>query len=148
MHKKRVSNFSPAGHASQLGRALGAVPGPVTSAASAGCHKLIRDYDAVLITSAREACELAGGGVAGADSTGAGGADLGALDRDGAWERRVLDALPLRGARELSDITQRSGLAPDQVRGVLAELELLGRVRRHEQPGGAPPKWGLQRSKR
>ena len=38
--------------AGDLGRPLMAVPGPVTSAQSAGCHTLIRDQDAVLVTSA------------------------------------------------------------------------------------------------
>jgi DNA processing protein len=41
-------------HARELGRLLMAVPGPVTSAQSAGCHLLIRDQDAVLITSASD----------------------------------------------------------------------------------------------
>ena len=43
-----------AGHAHALGRNVAAVPGPVTSTASAGCHRLIRDFDATLVTSADE----------------------------------------------------------------------------------------------
>ena len=38
----RSGSLNVAGHAVALGRPLGAVPGPVTSAASAGCHRLIR----------------------------------------------------------------------------------------------------------
>lgn len=131
-------SLNTAGHAAQLGRMIGAVPGPVTSAASAGCHKLLREYGAMLVTNAREACELAGVN----DELAIFGPETGE-DRDGAWERRVLDALPLRGAREPSDVAKRAGLTAEQAHGVLAELELLGRVRRHDQPGGAPPRWAL-----
>ena len=54
----RSGSLNIAGHATALGRPVGAVPGPVTSAASAGCHRLIRDFGATLVTSAEEAAEL------------------------------------------------------------------------------------------
>ena len=54
----RSGSLNTAGHAIALGRPLGAVPGPVTSAASAGCHRLIRDFGATLVTTAEEAAEL------------------------------------------------------------------------------------------
>jgi DNA processing protein len=54
----RSGSLNVAGHAVALDRALGAVPGPVTSAASAGCHRLIRDFGATLVTTAEEAAEL------------------------------------------------------------------------------------------
>lgn len=54
----RSGSLNTAGHAVTLGRPLGAVPGPVTSPASAGCHRLIRDYGATLITTADEAAAL------------------------------------------------------------------------------------------
>lgn len=38
----RSGAISTANHALELGRALGAVPGQVTSFSSAGCHRLIR----------------------------------------------------------------------------------------------------------
>jgi len=97
----------------------------VTSAASAGCHRLIRDYDAVLVTNAREACELAGvtDEIAAVCESG---------PKGGAWERRVLDAFTLRGSRDAADLARRAGLTPAQTLGVLVELELLGQVRRVE----------------
>ncbi len=55
----RSGSLNTAGHAAALGRPLGAVPGPVTSATSAGCHRLIRDYDAICVTNADEMAELA-----------------------------------------------------------------------------------------
>lgn len=56
----RSGSLNTAGHASTLGRTLGAVPGPITSAASAGCHRLLREYDAQIVTSAHDAYELLG----------------------------------------------------------------------------------------
>lgn len=56
----RSGSLNEAGHALALGRKLGAVPGPVTSAASAGTHRLIREYGATLITSADDVRELVG----------------------------------------------------------------------------------------
>ncbi|HEY0238699.1 MAG TPA: DNA-processing protein DprA [Friedmanniella sp.] len=46
----RSGALTTAEHALRLGRAVGAVPGPVTSAASAGCHQLLREHAATLIT--------------------------------------------------------------------------------------------------
>src|SRR5690606_37237472 len=55
----RSGSLNTAGHALALGRPLGAVPGPVTSAASSGCHRIIRELDAALVTTAAEMAELA-----------------------------------------------------------------------------------------
>ena len=52
---RRSGTIVTALRASELGRPVMAVPGPVTSAMSAGCHVLIRAGEAVLVTSAAEA---------------------------------------------------------------------------------------------
>lgn len=44
--------------AQRLGRATAAVPGPITSVASAGAHALIRDTDAALVTDANDILSL------------------------------------------------------------------------------------------
>ena len=54
----RSGSLNTAGHAIALGRPLGAVLGPVTSAASAGCHRLIREFGATLVTTTDEAADL------------------------------------------------------------------------------------------
>lgn len=54
----RSGSLNTANHAASLNRPLGVVPGPVTSAASAGCHRLLREYDAVCVTTASEMLEL------------------------------------------------------------------------------------------
>lgn len=56
----RSGSLTTASHAATLGRALGAVPGQVTSAVSAGCHRLIRELDAQLVTSTDDAYGLLG----------------------------------------------------------------------------------------
>lgn len=54
----RSRSLNTAGHALALGRNLGAVPGPITSPASSGCHRLIREHGAQIITTADEAATL------------------------------------------------------------------------------------------
>lgn len=46
----RSGSLNVAGHRAALGRPAGTVPGPVTSAASAGCHRLIREGIAGIVT--------------------------------------------------------------------------------------------------
>jgi DNA processing protein len=111
----RSGSLNTAGHAAQLGRPLGAVPGPVTSSASAGCHRLIREYDAVCVTSAQEMAELV-------DPTGAPTLFTG----DPSPERtRVLDALT-RSGRYVPQIAAICGMSIDAVRAELGMLELDG----------------------
>jgi hypothetical protein len=47
-----------AGRATEVGRPVGAVPGSVTSAVTAGCHRLIGDYGATLVTNAEEVDQM------------------------------------------------------------------------------------------
>jgi DNA processing protein len=53
----RSGSLNAAAHAKNLGRPVMAVPGPITSAASAGCHRLIREGIATLVTSADEVAQ-------------------------------------------------------------------------------------------
>ena len=55
----RSGALSTAHHAMAVGRQVGAVPGPVTSARSVGCHRLLRE-SAVCVTSTAEVAELLG----------------------------------------------------------------------------------------
>jgi len=138
----RSGSLNTAGHAAAIGRPLGAVPGPVTSAASAGCHRLIRDYGASCVTNADEMAELfplpeeaATGRVdrppSGQGAPGQGAPGQGAPGRDGPRQRsseqvRVLDALAPRSARPIEDVAGRAGLSLAQVQSVLGTLELDG----------------------
>lgn len=57
----RSGTLNVASEAKTLGRPLGAVPGPITSAASAGCHQLLRDGYATAITGPGDVTELLDG---------------------------------------------------------------------------------------
>jgi DNA processing protein len=53
----RSGALSTARHARDLCRPLMAVPGPVTSELSAGCHEIIREWGAVCVTRAQDVIE-------------------------------------------------------------------------------------------
>ncbi|MFC4556104.1 DNA-processing protein DprA [Georgenia faecalis] len=128
----RSGALSTAAHAAALLRPVGAVPGPVTSMASAGCHRLLRETDAVCVTDAAEILELVGPiGAALAPEPEVARGLLDGLDPVCA---RVLDALPARGAAPAPNVVRASGLSPGEVRSALGRLELAGRVERN---GGA-----------
>ena len=117
----RSGSLNTAGHAAALGRPVGAAPGPVTSSASAGCHRLVRDFDATLVTRVDEILELLPGHSLAAAA--------GESERTDPRHTRLLDALSPRSARELAELAARSGLSPADVRAALGELELTGAVR-------------------
>ncbi len=107
-----------------LGRTVCAVPGPVTSSASVGCHALLRD-EAHIVTRATDVVELVGrAGELAPDEQ----RPTSPLDGLGDTEQRVYDALPARGARTPDEIAVASGLPAIQVLGPLAVLELSGLV--------------------
>jgi DNA processing protein len=128
----RSGSLNTAAHASSLGRPLGAVPGPVTSAASAGCHRLIRDFTAVCVTNPDEMAELAPLDrtptlFALGDASG-----IGAGDRSPELTR-LFDAISVRSPRPVADIAARAGLSLDAVRALLGALELDGEVAEREK---------------
>jgi DNA processing protein len=114
----RSGSLNTAGHAAALGRPLGAVPGPVTSAASAGCHRLLREYDAVCVTSAQEVRELW------QDASD----DVPVPQSVSPDQIRLLDALSTRTPRAVTEIARLSGLAETRVRSLLGLLGLDGAV--------------------
>jgi DNA processing protein len=120
----RSGSINTANHAATLSRPVGAVPGPVTSAASAGCHRLVREYGATLVTTPDEMAELAPLQPLAAVEPGA------APDPEAT---RVLDALSSRSPRLSRDVAARSGLSVAGVESVLGRLELEGIVRESER---------------
>jgi DNA processing protein len=119
----RSGSLNTAGHAAALGRPLGAVPGPVTSPASAGCHRLLREYDARCVTTAEEVRELW------RPSTDAASKAC----RESPERTRLLDAMSARTAWDADELARRSGIAPTSVRSLLGILELEGLVQRTER---------------
>jgi DNA processing protein len=124
----RSGAANTAAWAGALGRPVCAVPGPVTSAASVGCHALLRN-GAELVTRAADVVELMGRiGELAPEPERPGSA----LDGLGEAEQRVYEALPARGRRTADQIAVASGLAPTQVLGPLAMLEVCGLITRDE----------------
>ena len=122
----RSGALSSAHHAAALLRPVGAVPGPVTSAASAGCHRLLREGHAVCVTDADEVAELLPGGLhrAGDVRTSDGAVPLGVLSDLGTRVVQVHDALPLRGGLDESTIATRAGTSVAEARAALGILQL------------------------
>jgi len=131
----RSGSLNTAGHAAALGRPLGAVPGPVTSPTSTGCHRLIREYDAVCVTDADEMAELAGGDSVGRFPRKAPGVTMPDEGRNGersSDQVRAIDALSRRSPRSVQDIAGRAGLSTSAVVAALGALGLEGVVRERD----------------
>jgi DNA processing protein len=127
----RSGATNTAGHAGILGRPVMAVPGPVTSAMSVGCHDLLRrDVDpAMLVTSVEDVLAVvgrAGEGLAGRE---AGPVDVRSeLDALDATARRVFEGLLARRFTHPQEIAARSGVSPVEVIRALPMLDLAGLV--------------------
>jgi DNA processing protein len=126
---ERSGALNTARHAAQLGKPLMAVPGPVTSAQSAGCHRIIREWGATCVTRADDIIEMLS--PLSADPTGILGPSSASprdeLDPDSA---RVLDALPARGAAGTSTIAAEAGVDLDTVLRCLGLLAGVGYIER------------------
>lgn len=121
----RSGAANTAGWAEAIGSTVCAVPGPVTSGASVGCHRLLRDGGAMLVTRAEEVVELVGrmGELAPEEER-----PTTPLDTLTDTEQRIFDALPRRGARSADEIAFAAGIPAYQVVGPLAMLEVAGLV--------------------
>lgn len=119
----RSGGRSTVREARDLQRVVMAFPGPVTSPMSAGCHVVIRDGDAHLVTSPREVVALVEGRLAAEDpGQAAPGDGLG-------WrEHRVLDAVPVRRAAPLGSIARLAGLGLAEAMAALGTLDALGLI--------------------
>jgi DNA processing protein len=106
-----------------LGRLVMAVPGPVTSGPSAGCHQLIRD-GALLVTSVDDVLEAVGR--LGVDLAPEPETAVRRTDGLGKAAALVHDALPAQGARDTRWLARESGVPPDAIRAALTELERRG----------------------
>ncbi len=124
----RSGAASTAAWARALGRVVCAVPGPITSMASAGCHALMRS-GAELVTRADEIVEIVGrAGEFAEDPV----RPIDVLDALSDAELQVYEALPGRGVRTADEIAVAAGLPAAGVLGPLAMLEIAGLVQRDE----------------
>lgn len=126
----RSGSRSTATAASRLGRLLAAVPGPVTSPASAGPHQLIRDCGASLVTDVDECAELLGS--IGGDLAEPKRAQPTLFDGLDDADRRLLDAMPVMRGTRVERLAVSAGLSPREVTRGLAALHAAGLVERVE----------------
>ena len=134
----RSGALNTARHAHGQARPLMVMPGPVTSAQSAGCHEALRELAAVCVTSARDVVEVLEFGEDGPAERPRGPVlprDL--LDR---VTRRVLDAVPARAGWGPARIAVRAGVEFDTVMSSLGALAATGFVERCDRG------WRLRRS--
>ena len=122
----RSGALNTASWASGLGRTVMAVPGPVTSAPSAGAHQLIRARDALLVTSGEEVHEAVGpmGATALADPR----EPERPRDRLTSRARQVLDAVPVHQSADATSIARTAGIAVGRTREALLTLHRAGLV--------------------
>jgi DNA processing protein len=134
---ERSGALNTARHAADLGKPLMAVPGPVTSAQSAGCHRIIREWGASCVTRAADIIELLSplteaAALMPASAAAPAHAPASADPRDelDADSVRVLDAFPSRGSAGTSTIAVEAGVDLGTVLGCLGVLTVYGFIER------------------
>jgi DNA processing protein len=133
---QRSGALNTARHAAELNRPLMAVPGPVTSAQSAGCHQIIQEWNATLVTSAADVLAMllplgtCPARTRTADTHPARAPSRDDLDPDSA---RVLDAFPVRGAVATATIAAEAGIDITVLLRCLGHLTGSGFIERCDQ---------------
>jgi DNA processing protein len=124
----RSGALSTARHARDISRPLMAVPGPVTSRQSEGCHEVIREWGAVLVTRAQDVIE----------NVSPAGEGLAARRRGPACSRdsldpettAVLEAIPARGGAGTAAIAITAGVDLSAAIRCLGALAAAGFIER------------------
>ncbi len=122
----RSGALNTANWAARLNRVVLGVPGPVTSAASAGVHHLIRTGGATLVTSGKEVLEMLGG--AGEHLVEDPRGPVNARDHLSIKHQQVLDAVPVSAGAPIDSVARVAGLGVLEVRSVLSRLMRDGLV--------------------
>jgi DNA processing protein len=127
----RSGALNTARHALELCRPLMVVPGPVTSEQSAGCHELIRESGAVLVTGPRDVAELLS--PVGDEAPGLRGGPAVPRDCLDPDSTAVLEALRPRAGRGPATIAAAAGTDIDTTLRCLGLLAASGYAERSEQ---------------
>ncbi|MFG3442648.1 DNA-processing protein DprA [Nonomuraea sp. NPDC047897] len=127
----RSGALNTATHALTLNRHLAAVPGPVTSPMSAGCHRLLRERKAVCVATPEEMIDLVG--VLGDDLAPSPRSPVVPRDALNEITRKILDAVPSRGGAGPASIALAAGVPLDAALSSLGGLAAAGYVERVEK---------------
>ncbi|MCK0440342.1 DNA-processing protein DprA [Gordonia alkaliphila] len=121
---RRSGAANTAAWARNLGRPLGAVPGPITSAMSVGCHQMIADGQATLVIDAPSVLALV-------EATGHDNfvrSPATPIDGLPPEQFEVIEALPAHGGLRVEEIAFSAGKPVAAVLTALAVLEVRGLV--------------------
>lgn len=131
----RSGALNTARHAAELSRIVAAFPGSVYSASSTGCHRLLRDHEAELVTNGNDVIELLGSDQPSffdaAEIRGFAAPDT-AVDRLSEREGICLNALSSTKPLDPGTVAGRAGLSLPETLAALAALELAGLSRRRD----------------
>lgn len=137
---RRSGALNTAGYALGMGRPVGVVPGPITSAASAGCHRFLRTEPVMCVTSVAEVMQLAfeADGVLelpppvdDRESKQGGESDNSHVEPTlDPLQVRVVDALRPRRGQSVDELARSVGEGVGAIRSALGVLELDGRAAR------------------
>ena len=142
---RRSGSLNTAGHALEMGLPVGVVPGPITSAASAGCHATLRTHPVACVTSVAEIMQLAfeADGVLpipdaltkkkeneekAEEETPPPLQTTEPVQITEPLQVRVLDALRPRRGQSPAELARAVGEGSDRIRAVLGMLDLEGRA--------------------
>ena len=142
---RRSGSLNTAGHALEMGLPVGVVPGPITSAASAGCHATLRTHPVACVTSVAEIMQLAfeADGVLpipdaltkkkeneekAEEETPPPLQTTEPVQITEPLQVRVLDALRPRRGQSPAELARAVGESSDRIRAVLGMLDLEGRA--------------------
>jgi len=128
---RRSGALNTARHARDQGRPLMAVPGPVTSGMSAGCHEIIRDWGAICVTGARDVTEVLS--FPGDELLGRARGPVLPRDALDPVTRQVLEAVPARAGRGPARIAVVAGVGFDTAMRCLGALAAAGFVERTDR---------------
>ncbi|WP_345474304.1 DNA-processing protein DprA [Glutamicibacter ectropisis] len=123
--RHRSGALNTVSHAVELGRDVAAVPGSVFAPNSAGCHRLIAEGSAGILTSPQDALDLIGA-AGGAQSVHEQLVPQKSTDQLGREEGMVYDILSFRKSMPVDEISTRSGIPMIQTLKAVGRLEALG----------------------
>jgi DNA processing protein len=114
----KSGSINTAGHANELERPVGAIPGPINSTRSAGCHRLIKERRAELISTPNDLFDLL---------------NLKQLEQErmsfglSGYQWRALDGLS-HFDQGVETVAINSGMSLNEAQFTLGSLEKLGLV--------------------
>lgn len=123
---RRSGASNTANWTTRLSRPVMGVPGPVTSAASEGVHRMFRSGQAMVVTCGQEVLELVGG--AGEYLPFEESAPVLPRDEITLREQQVLDAVPVGSGARVDSISLAAGVSVIAVQGALRVLQQRGLV--------------------